>query len=242
MLKHLILIACLVFTGLVFADDAAEAPSVDLKSLSATEFLRVVREPLRREVWGEITGRLTYKNKQDSSKDARGDLRLRVTFTEESMFSQIVLNEVNVYGLVQRHDKNAKATIEIDMPPEEVKPGLFDFGLAPEDISFAFLYWDFVEELPGRSSRWRDCRVMKLASPKGDGFAHVLFDEKLGFPMEVYWYKTDEQKPWRTMILKGAKRYENGLWFVKEMQLEGRDSTWKTAVKFDFASINAVGE
>ena len=50
------------------------------------------------------------------------------------------------------------------------------------------------------------------------------------------------QSPWRTLQLKGAKKHANGLWFVKEMRLEGADKKWKTQVKFDHAEINSVGD
>ena len=39
--------------------------------------------------------------------------------------------------------------------------------------------------------------------------------------------------------MQGAKKFENGLWFVKEMRLDS--DTWKTQVKFDFAEKNEIG-
>ncbi|MBO7741060.1 MAG: hypothetical protein J6S21_00765, partial [Victivallales bacterium] len=98
-----------------------------------------------------------------------------------------------------------------------------------------------VEELPPRSSRWRECRVLKLASPvKDGGTVNVWFDAKYGFPMEAHWYRPGAETPWRKLVMQGAKRFENGLWFVKEMRLDG--DNWKTQVKFDFADKNAIGE
>ena len=84
---------------------------------------------------------------------------------------------------------------------------------------------------------------MKLADPTGKG-GHVLvwFNTKYGFPLEARWFEKGALSPWRTLQLKGAKKHDNGLWFVKEMRLEGADKKWKTQVKFDHAEINSVGD
>jgi hypothetical protein len=160
------------------------------------------------------------------------------------MHAQIVLNDKNVYAMEQKNPTDGtKATVTLDLPEKEEKPGLFDFGIEPEDLTFAFIYWDFIEEMPRSESRQRDCRVMKLADPTGKG-GHVLvwFNTKYGFPLEARWFEKGALAPWRTLQLKGAKKHANGLWFVKEMRLEGADKKWKTQVKFDHAEINSVGD
>lgn len=205
--------------------------------LPASEFLERLREPLRTDTWGEITGKITYVGPKHEKKT--GDIRIRITFTPDSMYAQITLNDVNVYGFEQNHAEDGKVTTALDFPEDEQKPGLFEFGLSPEDLTFSFIYWDFLEELPRRRSRLNECRVMKLADPKGQGTVQVWFSAEYGFPMEAWWYRPNENKPWRKLELKGAKRYENSLWFVKEMRLDGDD--WKTRVVFDFAQLKTVG-
>ena len=219
------------------ADDAAVATpgSDDMETLSAKEFLAEVRKPLRIDAWGEFTGKVTYKAKET----VKGDLRVRITFTQSSMHTQIVLNDKNVYVLEQTHRDGDAVKAKIDPPENEEKPGLFDFGIDPEDLTFSFIYWDFIEELPRKSSRLRECRVMRLKDPTGDGTVNVWFSAKHGFPMEAWWYKAGQDKPWRILEFKGAKRFENGLWFVKEMRLEGLE--WKTQVRFDHVELNPVG-
>ena len=223
----------------VAADDAdvAAPDSGDMQELAAREFLAEVRKPLRIDAWGEFTGKLTYKAKDKES--VKGDLRVRITFTESSMHTQIVLNDKDVYVLEQTHKDGEKVNAKIEPPVNEEKPGLFEFGIDPEDLTFSFIYWDFLEELPRKSSRLRECRVMRLKDPKGNGKVNVWFSAKHGFPMEAWWYKDGQDKPWRKLEFKGAKRFENGLWFVKEMRLEGDD--WKTQVRFDHVELNPVG-
>ncbi|MGI6354057.1 MAG: hypothetical protein GX937_13305 [Lentisphaerae bacterium] len=207
--------------------------------LAPADFLAEVRRPLRTNAWGEITGRLTYK--AEGSETVHGAIRVRMTFTPESLHAQLVLNDVNVYGFEQKHDQDGGAAeTTLELPPHEQAPGLFAFGVAPEDLTFAFIYWDFVEELPRQKSRQRDCRVMRLADPGGNGTVQVSFSAAHGFPLEAWWYRQGEDRPWRQLELKGAKKHDDGLWFVKEMRLEGPN--WKTRVVFDHAEINQVGE
>lgn len=201
------------------------------QELPPKEFLESLRQPLAKDAWGEATGRVIGSRKGKSKLE--GNLRLRVSFTKDAMYAQLVLNDKNNYGLELVRGENGKASQHLDVPEDETAPSLFDFGVRPSDLSFSFLFWDFVEELPRSTSRWQDCRVLKLASPDGTETVDVWFESDHGFPMEAKWYKKGEKKPWRTLIMKGAKRFENGLWFVKEMQLAG--DGWKTAVKFDFA-------
>ncbi|NMA45042.1 MAG: hypothetical protein GX945_00620 [Lentisphaerae bacterium] len=219
------------------AEPQAKEQQQTMEILSAEDFLREVRRPLRTDAWGEITGSITHKTGDSTS--VKGVIRVRITFTPESMHAQVVLNDVNVYGFEQKHGPDDKTSAVLDLPEEERAPGLFSFGVIPADLSFAFIYWDFVEELPRQSSRRRECRVMKLADPKSEDTVQVWFSAQHGFPMEAWWYHHGDDKPWRKLELKGAKKHANGLWFVKEMRLEGQG--WKTLVRFDHAEINPIG-
>ena len=242
-MKKLFFFAFLLTAALfLHAEEEAESKEIDLDKIPPQEFLQIVRDPLRTDAWGEITGRITYAREDAALR--KGVIRVRVTFSMTSMHAQIVLNDKNVYAMEQKNPADGKkATVTLDLPEKEEKPGLFDFGIEPEDLTFAFIYWDFIEEMSRSESRQRDCRVMKLADPTGKG-GHVLvwFNTKYGFPLEARWFEKDALAPWRTLQLKGAKKHANGLWFVKEMRLEGADKKWKTQVKFDHAEINAVGD
>ena len=232
------LLVVLSLTAFAQEDATMAVPSEkEMTTLSAQDFLAEVRKPLRTDAWGEFTGRVTYKSPKGQQK---GDLRVRITFTSKSMHTQIVLNDKNVYAMEQTHKEGEAVKTSIEMPETEERPGLFEFGVDPEDLTFSFIYWDFIEELPRESSRLRECRVMRLKDPTGKGTVNVFFSAKHGFPMEASWFREGETKAWRKLEFKGAKRFENGLWFVKEMRLEGDD--WKTQVKFDHVALNPVSE
>lgn len=205
-------------------------------ALPPRDFLQEVRRPLRRDAWGEVSGRVTCQ--REGKQTLNGTLRVRITFTANSLHAQLVLNDDNVYGFEQQHPPGQPVTTTLDLPEHETTPPLADFGINIADLTFAFIYWDFIEEFPPQRTRLRQCRVMKLAHPTGNGSAQVWFDAELGFPLEVWWFRPDETEPWRKLEMKGAKKYANGLWFVKEMRLEGKE--WKTRVVFDNAEINPV--
>lgn len=219
----------LIVTALLASLTAAELPP--------QEFLRQLRQPLTQDAWGEFTGRLTYVQK--GKPNLEGDLRVRISFSPEAMYAQLVLNDRNVYGLEQMHATAGKTTQHLDLPENEVKPSIFDFGVQPSDLAFAFIYWDFVSELPRASDRWQECRIMKLREPGGTDTVNVWFECEHGFPMRAEWFHEGERVPWRTLTLKGAKKFQDGLWFVKEMRIDGVN--WKTRVQFDFVEKNAIG-
>ena len=208
----------------------------DLAKMKPEEFLAEVRRPFRQDAWGEITGRLVHVS---GDKLQKGTVRIRLTFSPSSVFAQVVVNERNVYGYEQKHGRGEVPETSLDLPEKEEPPGLADFGVQPEDVTFAFIYWQLVRELPGESFHQRPCRVFELRHPEdGKGVVQVWFDAARGFPLQVKWFRAKEKTPWRTLEMKGAKKHAEDLWFVKEMRLEGAD--WKTQVRFDHAEINPV--
>ncbi len=228
----------LALTPALLAEDAAEPADSALQGLSAEAFLQEVRRPFRQEAWGEATGSVQYVS--DRHGERRGTVRLRITFSPESLHAQLVLNDTNVYGFEQKHAGGVPAQTKVDLPEKETPPGLFDFGIEPEDLTFAFIYWDLKQELPGEDFLRRPCRVMELVHPEGKGVVRVWFSASHGYPLKAEWYSPAGKEPWRTLELKGAKKHDKDLWFIKEMRLDGKD--WKARVRFDHAEINPVGE
>jgi|APSaa5957512622_1039677.scaffolds.fasta_scaffold53820_2 hypothetical protein len=220
---------------LLLASSAFSAPA-DLAEMKPEQFLAELRRPFRQDAWGDITGRLIHVA---GGKRQKGTVRIRLTFSPSSMHAQVTVNEKNTYGYEQRHGKGDVPETTLDLPEKEEPPGLADFGVQPEDVTFAFIYWKLVRELPKTSFRRRECRVFELRHPEdGKGTVQVWFDASRGFPLQAKWFRAKEDKPWRTLELKGAKKHAADLWFVKEMRLEGAD--WKTQVKFDHAEINPM--
>lgn len=219
------------------AEDEGDADT-RLKGLSAEAFLAEVRRPFTQEAWGEADG--TIQHVSDKSGERRGVIRLRLTFAPGSLHAQLVLNDTNVYGFEQKHDGQAPTQTKVDLPEKETPPGLFAFGIEPEDLTFAFIYWDLRKELPGEEFLRRPCRVFELAHPQAKGTVRVWFSATHGYPLKAEWYRPGSKAAWRTLELKGAKKHDKDLWFVKELRLDGQG--WKTRVRFDHAEINPVEE
>ncbi|MBN2451734.1 MAG: hypothetical protein JXR77_15195 [Lentisphaeria bacterium] len=223
------------------ADPDAEAgvpieEETELASLPPEAFLAEVRRPFRQDAWGEATG--SIQSISDKDGELRAAVRIRLTFSPESLHAQLVLNDTNVYAFEQTHGGAAAPATTLDLPETETPPRLFSLGIEPEDLTFAFIYWEFRREHPGEQVLRRECRVMELAHPDGKGTVKVWFSAAHGFPMKAEWYRAGAETPWRSMALKGAKKHAKDLWFVKEMRLEG--AGWKTKVRFDHAEINPV--
>jgi len=221
---------------MAWADE--DKPQSSLEELPAEMFLREVRQPLRQHAWAEVEGRLIHLA---HGKKRKGTLRIRITFSPQSLHAQIALNKRNVYGFEQIHDAPQGEKMKLDLPDDEVDPGLFDFGIQPEDLTFAFIYWDLLEELPGTSFHRRKCRVFKLAHPNPEkGTVNVSFSASHGFPLKAEWFRRDEKTFWRELELKGAKKHGKGLWFVKEAKIQG--DGWKTQVRFEHVELNPQAE
>ena len=218
------------------AEEAAEEAATALKGLSAEAFLQEIRRPFEQEAWGEATGTIQFVSEKTGER--RGTVRLRMTFTPDSVHAQLTLNDTNVYGCEQKHGGKVPATSRVDLPDPETPPGLFDFGIEPEVLTFAFFYWDFQRELPPEDYLLRSCRVMELVHPQGKGHVRVWFSASYGYPLKAEWYRPGSGSAWRTLELKGAKKHDKDLWFVKELRLDGEG--WKTRVRFDHAEINPV--
>ena len=114
--------AFLLTTALfIHAEEAADDKEHDLDKVSPQEFLQVVRDPLRTDAWGEITGRITYAHENSALR--KGVIRVRVTFSKSSMHAQIVLNDKNVYAMEQKNPTDGtKATVTLDLPEKRRSP------------------------------------------------------------------------------------------------------------------------
>ena len=233
------ILALLLFACLALAAEGKR--DVDLRKVSAPEFLALIRDPLRADAWSIITGSITHARGDNDL--IHGTVRMSMRLSPQKMLTQLTLNDTNTYILEQVYDRqDSKTKLDLEMPKNEVKPNLATFGLNPDDLSFAFFYWDFLEELTTRDDADNGMRVMRLLNPQHTGSTvKVWFNSKHGFPVEAHWLAPDGHVE-RKLELKGAKRHKNGLWFVKEMRLEAGDSAWKTQIRFDYIEKNQIGE
>ena len=240
-MKHHLPTKAIVGILIIFSVILTAQQQLELATLPPEQFLAVIRDPLRADAWSVITGQITHSKAEEPL--VRGSVRLSIRLSEKKMITQITLNEKNTYILEQVYDrKNTKTSLDLELPPTEVRPSLFDFGLRPDDLSFAFFYWDFIRETTTPADAHNGLRIMELRNPQVEGATvQVHFNAKHGFPVEAQW-KTPDGALERMLELKGAKRHKNGVWFVREMRLEDGAKRWKTQVRFDYVEKNQIGE
>ena len=229
-IELILILACMTFPPAVSRGVA----ETDVTRLSSADFLNEVRRPFRQDAWGQFSGRISHKGKAGRHK---GSIDLAIRFAPESTKAQLVSNGQNIYNLQEKHGVGTAPQVSLALPANEKKPGLFDMGIEAEDLTFAFIYWDLLRELPRDSVRGRKCRVMDLAHPADKGYVRVWFSEAHFFPLRVHWFHNEQDKPWRTLNVKGVKKHDDNFWFLKTLELRG--DGWKTQVRFDEAEMHA---
>ena len=142
-------------------DEPATVPAKEEVQSSPEEFLALVRSPFQDEAWGRFSGQVVHVQADGKEKAA---IALAIVFGAESTKVRVVLNEQNTYGIEQVHGAGGPGRIILKMPEPEQKPGLSDLGLQPDDITMAFIYWDFIRELPTESLRQQPCRLLAILS------------------------------------------------------------------------------
>lgn len=217
------------------AEAEAQAPLGE--ALSTADFLAEVRRPFQQSAWGRFAGTINWAG---PSAKKRLKVRVAVAFAPTVGLSQIVLDETNDYRIRQTYTASGLGKVDLTMPEQERGVKLFDLGIRAEDVTFAFIYWDFIRELTRESVSHQACRVMDLRHPDSGEFARVWFSVDALFPLQVWWYRPGEGEPWRKLEMKGFKKHDKGLWFVKTLQLRGDD--WKTQIRFDDAELSLVDE
>ncbi len=210
---------CLLCSAVEGAEQTVELP--------AEEFLRLVRRPLQQDLWARISGTIV---RMDKAGKRKAQVKLGIVFGPNANRAEILLDDRNYYELLQQHSGDAAGKAELSVPEDETGVSLAELGVEPEDVTLAFIYWDFVTEGKRESFRRQPCRVMVLEHPEGKGYVKVWFAVREGFPLKAEWYKPAATECWRTLEFKGAKKHKSKFWFVKEMRLEGED--WKTQVAF----------
>ena len=196
-------------------------------------FLAEVRRPFRQDGWGRFEGKIVHL--RDGEKTKAG-LRLDMVFTPERLSAGLLLDGRNRYGIEQVHEVDGRPEVSLAFPEEEHGIRLRDLGIRAADVTFAFIYWSFIEEYAGESVQRHPCRVMDLAHPVNGGRVRVWFSREYFFPLRAAWYLRGEDKPWRTLECKGFKKHDRDLWFIKSMNLRG--SGWKTQVVFAEAELH----
>jgi hypothetical protein len=230
-------LALLAFAGLclpVLADEAKGA-----KTPTSQEFLKSVREPFQEPTWWEFSGEVLHQ-KKDKDK-IREALVMELAFNPAEMRAALRLGGSDLYRVNQKNNGGKAPEVKLTLPEKPSKLTLEMAGIQPEDLTFAFIYWDLLYDLNFEDVRGQKCRVLELKHPRTGDKVMSWFSVKYGFPLQVYYYHKGEEKPWRILEFKDFKEYEKDFWFVKTLVIRDPEQNWRTQVTFEEAKKNKLG-
>lgn len=222
--------------GMLKGRGAAAADGETLDSLTARQFLVYARRPFRGNAWVRASGYVQFRGKGDRGKPR---MTLAIRYRPDGMRVQVVLDDRWCTTLEETHGLGAAPEIRFIEHPAEDGINLKKLGIEPQDITFSFLYWDIVRELPTDSVRGQPCRVLVLEQPGTGERVRAWFHTKYAFPLRAWWFHPGADTPWRKLEFKHFKKFGK-FWFVKELALYGAD--WKTRVVFKKVDMAATDE
>ena len=212
------------------------AGDFDPASLDSGSFLQLARRPFLQHAWARLDGTVQFKN---DHRNVKLPLHLAILMHSDYLRAEFTLDHSDLYEVRQAYSDQGVSNVRITPPPQPQAPPLESLGVAAEDITFSFLYWEFVEELPGRTVRGQKCRVMRLRNPQTHAEVVVSLSAQYVGPMRVEHFKAGETQAYRWMEFTDFERHGD-LYYVTAAQLRGKN--WKTQVKFNNAELALTEE
>ncbi len=226
----------LLIAGVLSVSFRAPAAESGVQGLAAREFLNLARTPFSEDAWVLASGYVQFRRENSKGKLP---LTLAIRYESAGMRAQVVVDSQWVTTLTETHGNGSVPRIRIAEPPGKQAVTLNSLGVQPGDITFSFLYWDIVRELPRDSVRGQACRVLLLENPRYRGRVRVWFHAKYAFPLKALWFRPNADTPWRTLEFKHFKKLGK-FWFVKELVLSGEG--WRTRVVFHKVDMASTAE
>ena len=224
-------ILCLLALPAMLRGD--EPKKIDPMSLSAEDFLRIVRHVPGQETWAKMSG--TAQHKRPGARRIKAPVRLSIRFTPDRIVARLVFNDSEIYDLGQAFDPPI-ATTEAQIKPG-TKPQLGLYGIDVSDMTLSFIYRETIrEEKPERVSIF-PCRVFMLKGSTEGETARVFVSTEYFFPIKVQWFRSDpgpeqEGQPYRELEIASVKKAEdNDFYLIPKLEISGPD--WRTKIDFD---------
>jgi hypothetical protein len=99
-----------------------------------------------------------------------------------------------------------------------------------KDLAMPFLWWDDCELVGKDKTRGRECYVIDIDAPKGEGVARlrVWIDETIFIVLKAESYNSDD-KLVKQVLVKSFKKIDDQ-WMIKDLEIRGESSAVKTVV------------
>lgn len=215
----------------------------DNKTMSAEDFLTQIRQPFMQPTYWIMQGEIqTYARGKGTQKET---IDMELTYNVIEMSSALLLGKTDLYLAYQKNnylDKNKKPEMTLKMPEKPQTISMKEAGIEPEDITFAFIYWDLLYDFKFEKVKGQNCRVLELKHPNSNDRVIAWFSTNYGFPLQVYYYRNEESKPWRILEFKDFKEYKKDFWFVKTILIRDPKANWRTQLTFEKADMSIIPE
>ena len=221
---------CLAPAG-VRSARADDAPANWGRTASHADFLQAARRPFLKHAWGRFEGSVQHRGKDGLRKVS---LELGLLMHPEYLRAQFILEGNDVYNVMQAYTEEGVSNVRVDVPETTRAPSLRAFGITPSDITFSFLYWEFMEEELLDRVRGQLCRVFRLRNPQTFETVTAWFSVRYLGVLRVDFFKPGAADWHRRLEFTDFTR-EGELYYVRTAQLRGKD--WKTMVTFDQAEL-----
>lgn len=195
----------------------------------AVKLLSMARRPFLEPEWCRFKGEIRYRGK-DLRQTVPVTLAMRLS--PERLDAELVLDGGRPTRISQVYKPDGTLPeVTLALPPAEKKGALTltQLGLQPEDLTFCFLYWNFVQELEPDSVRGQACRVLELVHPQKFEKVRVWMLKEHAFPLRVQWFLPGEVLYYRQLEFSDFKKNDN-FWYPTGLLLSGNG--WKSQVTF----------
>lgn len=210
------------------------------QALPPAQYLALARKPFLAAMWCRFTGIAEYRGDVRRSVPVQLSMRLGTS----SLQAELTLRDGQVGRVTQTYKADGSLpAVNLDLSPvAPAQMSLEKLGLQADDLTFCFLYWNFVRELPEDSMRTQTCRRLELEHPQTKARVEVWMAKAYAFPLRVRWFRAGEKTPWRSFEFTDFKR--NGdFWFPVGMRLSGLvKPKWEARITFKEAEISTPSE
>lgn len=212
------------------------------QALPPEKFLELARKPFLDTLWCRFDGTAEFKGEGGRKKVP---LRLALRLGASALRAELALKDAQTAKILQVYKPDGSLP-DVKLELSAVKPEqltLEKMGLQPDDLTFCFLYWTFVRELPEESVYMQKCRVLELEHPQTKARTQVWMLKECAFPMAVYWFRNGEKEAWRCFKFAKSFKHHGDFTFPTEMRLSGlAEPTWEAKVTFKDAEIARPSE
>jgi hypothetical protein len=226
-MKYLIALLLVFSMGL-------QAQVTDPSKLTSEDFLELCQKQLLGNCWVKTSGRMNVR-----SADGERQPHMTIKCAAQLVPNKIIFKSTlegkqsfkveNVFG-----DKHDVKVLENTLGEDN---GFKKVGIKPEDLSLAFMYWDYIKEYEKEKLGVLliSCRVLLLGNPNSGEFVKVWLSEKYLGPLKVEWYTNLKKDPIQTLTFEDFAE-KNRVWVPLEVKI----SNAKGELQVKFEKVDAA--